>query len=187
MKMPLIVAAMALLAACNNSAIAPSADSTTVKMMDTSMAVKPIQSPYPVLYSSNFVMDGPKNAESLLALWKAYDKGDLSAAKDLIADTLEAHLASGITIRASRDSIIASIQALRNTLTAAVDEVHAIMAVKSTDKNEHWALIWGMEKDTHKNGKVDSVDLQETWRFNQDGKADLFYQYSAKSAPPAKK
>ena len=186
MKLPLIVASLALLAACNNSGSASSADSATVKM-DSSVAVKPIQSPYPVLYSSEFVMDGPKNAESLLALWKAYDKGDLSAAKDLIADTLEAHLASGITIRASRDSIIASIQALRNTLTAAVDEVHAIMAVKSRDKNEHWALIWGMEKDTHKNGKVDSVDLQETWRFNQDGKADLFYQYSAKSAPPAKK
>lgn len=148
--------------------------------------MKAIQSPYPVMYSSSFEIDGPKNAESVLALWKAYDNGDLSAAKDLIADTMEVHLASGLVKRTTRDSIIAMIQGARNALTAAVDEVDAVMAVKSKDKDEHWALIWGMEKDTHKDGKVDSVYLQETWRFNAGGKADLLYQYNAKPAPAKK-
>jgi hypothetical protein len=90
-------------------------------------------------------------------------------------------------IRAGRDSAIAAIQSMRNSFSAAVESVNAIMAVKSTDKNEHWALIWGMEKDTHKNGKVDSVYLQETWRFNQAGKADLLYQFIQAAAPPMKK
>ncbi|MBS1663791.1 MAG: hypothetical protein JST68_22290 [Bacteroidetes bacterium] len=186
MKKPLIMAAMALFAACGSNAPAPSPDSTMTKK-DSSMAMSPIQSPYPVMYSSSFEMDGPKNAESVLALWKAYDNGNVVAVKDLIADTIEVHLADGLVMRAGRDTIVGMIQSARNTLTAAVDEVDAVMAVKSKDKDEHWALIWGMEKDTHKDGKVDSVYLQETWRFNKDGKADLLYQFNAKSMPAKKK
>lgn len=126
-------------------------------------------------------MDGPKNAESVLALWKAYDAGDLSAAKDLLADTVEVYLAGGAMMRASRDSTIAGLQRYRGTMSAVVSQVNAVMAVKSTDKNEHWALIWGMEKDTHKNGKSDSVQLQETWRFDEHGKANLLYQFMQKT------
>jgi hypothetical protein len=43
-----------------------------------------------------------------------------------------------------------------------------------------------MEKDINKKGKVDSFYLQETWRFNKDGKADLLYQFKAAGAPPKK-
>ena len=186
MKLPLLLAPLVVLAACNSTAPASTADSAKSNM-DSTSTVKAIQSPYDIMYSSKFAMDEPKNAESLLALWKAYDNGNLSAGKDLIADTIEFHLANGMMIRAGRDSAIAAIQSVRNTFSAAVDQVNAIMAVKSTDKNEHWALVWGMEKDTHKNGKVDSVYLQETWRFNKDGKADLLYQFSQAAASSMKK
>ena len=60
------------------------------------------------------------------------------------------------------------------------------MASKSVDKNEHWALIWGKEVDTDKKGKVDSSYLQETWRFNNDGKDDLMFQYRQAATPPKK-
>ena len=60
------------------------------------------------------------------------------------------------------------------------------MAVKSTDKDENWALIWGKEIDTDKKGKIDSFYLQETWRFNKAGKANLFFQYKQAAAPPKK-
>jgi len=52
--------------------------------------------------------------------------------------------------------------------------------------NDHWVLIWGVETDTHKDGKVDSVGLQETWRFNQDGKANYLIQYRKGLVPPKK-
>jgi len=177
MKQFLVLAVMVVFAACNNSSSTPSdsakagADSSSAKMRD-------IQSPYAIDYSSKFTIDDPKNAESLLALWKAFDNGNLSAAKDLFADTVEMNFADGMKMRASRDSIIAAGQAYRNSLGAVVENVHAIMAVKSTDKDEHWALIWGTEKNTHKDGKVDSTDLQETWMF-KDGKAALMYQFKA--------
>ncbi len=48
-----------------------------------------IKSPYPIGYSSDFEKDDPKNAETLLALWKAWDNGDLAAAKDMFADSVE--------------------------------------------------------------------------------------------------
>jgi hypothetical protein len=161
------------------------ADSTKASQDSGSMA-KAIQSPYDIRYSSKFVMDDPKNAESVLALWKSYDNGDLSTSKDMLADTIEMYWADGSVVRASRDSALASAQAYRNTFKAAVDRVDAIMAVRSTDKNEHWALIWGTEIDTHKDGKVDSTELQETWRFNKDGKADMVFQYKRPGTPPKK-
>jgi hypothetical protein len=185
MKQFLILAAMAFIAACNNGSPTPSdnskasADSSSAKMRD-------IQSPYAIMYSSKFVMDDPKNAETLLALWKAYDNGNLSAAKDMLADTVEMNFAGGMMMRASRDSIIAGAQAHRNMFSSVVEDVNAIMAVKSTDKDEHWALIWGKEKNTRKDGKVDSSYLQETWMFNKDGKATLMYQFASSPMAPAK-
>jgi len=47
-------------------------------------------------------------------------------------------------------------------------------------------VIWGRERHAYKNRKVDSSHLQETWRFNQDGKADLVFQYKRSAAPPRK-
>jgi hypothetical protein len=185
MKMPLALAVMALFAACNSTAPATTADSAKSSTDSASMA-KDIQSPYAVVYSSKFAMDEPKNAETLLALWKSYESGNLSTSKDLIGDSIEVHLANGQMFRGSRDSAIVGIQAMRNAFSAVVCQINAIMAVKSTDKNEHWALIWGLEKDTHKNGKVDSIELQETWRFNKDGKADLMYQFGQATAPMKK-
>lgn len=185
MKKLLTLAALAILAACNSNSPAPTTDSTRSKQ-DSGSMTKTIQSPYDITYSSKFVMDDPKNAESLLAIWKAYDNGDLSVTKNLFADTIETYWGDGSMMRASRDSALALVQAYRNSFKAAVDQVAAIMAVKSTDKNEHWVVIWGTETDTHKNGKVDSTHLQETWRFNQDGKADLVFQYKRQATPPKK-
>ena len=172
---------MVVLAGCSSNPNPSAIDSTKAKS-DTAVTMRMIQSPYPIMYSSNFVTDDPKNAESLLAFWKAFDNGDLSSVKDFFADTVEVHLASGMAMRTSRDSTLAAVQAFRNGLKAVSSDVSAVMAVKSVDKNGHWALIWGMEKDTYKNGKMDSTELQETWRFDDNGKANLFFQYAAK--PP---
>jgi len=175
MKQKFTIVLMGIFAACNS---APSTPAAETPKMDSSAAMRPIKSPYDISYSSAFTIDDPKNAESVLALWKAYDDGNLSTVKDMIGDSMEVYLSSGAHMKSSRDSTIAGIQGFRNTFKSAVDRVSAVMAVKSTDRNEHWVLIWGTEIDTHKNGKVDSTDLQETWRFGADGKANLLFQYS---------
>ena len=186
MKKILTVVGWAIFAAaCNSNAPVITSDSAKMNH-DTVVMARDIQSPYPIGYSSKFAMGNAKYAENVLTLWKDYDNGTLSAHKDFFADSMTAYLGNGGMMHASRDSVIAGIQRHRNMMSAAVDRVDAVMAVKSTDKNEDWVLIWGTEVDTHKNGKVDSVDLQETWRINKDGKADMILQY-VRPYPTAKK
>jgi hypothetical protein len=186
MKKIFVLSAVVALAACNSNESAKTdamADSVKPAAETTMPAIK---SPYPINYSSDFVKDDPKNAETLLALWKTWDNGDLSAAKDMFADSVEMHFSDGTAMHASRDSVIATGQKIRGSLASAVSSVDAVMASKSVDKNEHWALIWGKEIDTDKKGKVDSSYLQETWRFNKDGKADLMFQYRQAATAPKK-
>ena len=185
MKNFFAIACIVMLASCtsNESAKTDSMESGKDSMAAAAPAPRIINSPYPVGYSSSFVTDDPKNAESLLGLWKDWDNGNLSAHKDMFADSVEMHFSDGSVMHASRDSILHSGQSERDKLASAVSTVDAIMAVKATDKNEHWALIWGKEVDTDKKGKKDSAFVQETWRFNNDGKADLMFQYRQDAVP----
>ena len=187
MKKFLFIASVAMLAACNSNE--PAETDSMASGSDSTMAMVPsaaINSPYAIGYSSNFAMGDNKNAESLLVLWKDWDNGNLSAHKDLFADSVEMYFADGSMMHSSRDSAIAAAQGARDRVTSAVSTVTAIMPVKSVDKDENWALIWGKEVDTDKKGKVDSFYLQETWRFNKDGKADMMYQFKASAASPKK-
>lgn len=177
MKKIFVFAAVVLLAACDSKKKEPA-------KTGGEQTASTIKSPYEIRYSSQFVMDEPKNAETLLTLWKDWDNGNLSAHKEMFADSVELHFSDGSMMHASRDSVLAGAQSYRNTFASSTDKVDAIMAVKSTDKKENWALIWGLETNTDKSGKVDSSYLQETWRFNKDGKADLMYQFRAAGAPP---
>ena len=188
MKKILIVAAMAVFAACNNSGDKAKVESmkSDSTMSSTTMPMADINSPYPVGYSSKFEMGDPKNAETVLALWKDWDNGTLANSKNNFADTIELHFSDGSMMRAARDSALAMAQAERDKYASSVSSVDAVTALKSTDKNENWALIWGREVLTDKKGKVDSSELQETWRLNKDGKADLVYQFRAKFASPKK-
>ena len=180
MKKILFVVSVAFLAACDSKKTETAEPAKT----GAEPTGQTINSPYPVMYSSNFMMGDPKHAEAILTLWKDWDAGNLSAHKEMFADSLELHFGDGSTIHSVRDSVLAGGQQFRNTLASAVSEVHAVMAVKSADKNESWALVWGKEIDTDKQGKVDSFFLQETWRFNKDGKANLMYQFKAAGTPP---
>ena len=183
MKKNLLFACLFILASCNSN---QPAQTEAAKPASDSMAVQSINSPYDIQYSSKFVMGNPKYAEAVLTLWKDFDNGNLSAHKDFFADSLRVILGSGAIMHGSRDSVIAAIQKYRSSLAAVVDRVDAVMAIRSTDKNEDWVLVWGMETDTYKNGKIDSVDLHETWKINKDGKADFFMQYARPAAPPKK-
>jgi len=62
--------------------------------------------------------------------------------------------------------------------------VEAVFAVKSTDQNENWVAVWGSEIMTDMKGKVDTVSLQETWRFNKAGKVDFMFQAKRKGMLP---
>ena len=145
----------------------------------------PDMSGYTATYSSSFEMGDPKHSEAVLALYKAWDNGNLESSKAFFADSIHFYLSDGSVIEGLRDSTIATMQHYRDMFSAMKNTVHAVFPVKSIDKNENWVCIWATEVNT-KAGKTDSTSLQETWRFNKDGKIDLLYQYGAKPPKPSK-
>lgn len=132
---------------------------------------------YTPTYSASFEMGDSKQAETIMMLWRAWENGDLAPAKSQFADSVEFYTADGSKIAGSLDSAFNTMQAYRNSFSKIGTAIHAIFPVNSADKNENWVCVWGSEWQTDKTGKIDSIELQETWRFNKDGKIDLFYQY----------
>ncbi|SRR5258706_4790711 len=141
--------------------------------------------PYTATYSSKFEMGDNKNAEMILAAWKSWDDGDLQTSRKLFADTMHFYLRDGSEMHGRTDSTLKGAQDFRNTFSAVKSTVHAYFPIKSTDKNENWVCIWGTEVSTDKKGKVDSIGLQETWRFDKNGKVDLLYQFGRSLVPPS--
>ena len=135
-------------------------------------------------YSASFVMDPADNSETVLALWNEWKDGDLSKSRPHFADSLTLFMADGTNMNGLTDDVLKNVQEYRNQFTNMEANIDAIFAVKSTDKDEHWVAVWGVEMPTDANGKKDTVSLQETWRFNKAGKVDLMFQSVRKGMIP---
>jgi hypothetical protein len=180
MKKFFLFCVIAGFAACNSKeakveSMSATGDSTTQEE---------VSYPYTATYSAKFELGDPKHSVTIMNLWKAWDGGDLSRVKDLFADSVEMRLASGWIDKGPRDSVIARAQEYRNTLESVTSRVDAFIPTKSTDKNENWVCIWGMETSKDKKGKIDSVNLQESWRLNKEGKIDFMLQYDRPTVAP---
>ena len=186
MRKIVLLAGIGLLAACNSgtkeevSSVGPKADSAATA------AAENITYPYTAAYSSKFTIGDPKHAQMILGLWKDWDNGDLSKSKDLFADRVELYFWDGSSLKTTRDSAVAAAQSERDKFASVSSRVDAFVPLKSTDKDESWVTIWGMETHTDKKGKTDSINLHEVWRINKDGKTDLVYQFASMTKPPKK-
>jgi hypothetical protein len=163
--------------------IACNSDKKTETAGTTETPAEKMNYAYTAEYSSSFEMGKPKYSEIVLKLWKDYDNGDLSVSKDLFADSVEMYFRDGSSMHSTRDSVYASAQQYRNTFSKVESRVAAFFPVRATDKDEDWVCIWGTEVSTDKQGKVDSVNLQEIWRFNKQGKVDLMSQHGQALKP----
>jgi hypothetical protein len=144
--------------------------------------------PYTATYSSQFELGDSKNAETILNIWKSWDDGTISSSRKFFADTAHFYFRDGSKLEGNMDSVMANIQRFRNSLASVKNTVHMYMTLKSKDKNENWVFIWATEVITDRQGKTDSAGLQESWRFNRDGKVDLLYQFGKNLvAPPMAK
>ena len=133
--------------------------------------------PYNAIYSSSFEMGNPAYSAMILqGSWKDWENNTMSNMKSWNADTIVAfHSNNEMTIGA--DSLIARWTRGRAEYTTVIDSVHAVIPTYSTDKKENWVLVWAKEINTDTKGKIDTVELMETWRINKDGKADMLLQY----------
>jgi hypothetical protein len=86
MKKIFIISSVSLFAACNNSSDKAKVDSMSADTTATAAAktMPDINSPYKVVYSSKFEIGDPKNAETVLKLWKDWDNNSLMNSKDYL-------------------------------------------------------------------------------------------------------
>lgn len=184
--------AIAFLGACNSNAD-KSSKMETEKAADSSMAkTESLTYPYTPDYSSNFEIGDPKNAQTLLELYRNFDNNTLDNSKSAFADNDTMYFSNGGMFAGSRDSLFAIANKMRGQMGTVVDSVHAWVALRSKDKKDEWVLIWSREISTDAKGKKTARELQETWRFDKNGKINLMYQYEQQPpkmppAPPAKK
>ena len=135
-------------------------------------------------YSASFVMDSPENTETVLALWSEWKDGDLSKSRVHFADTVAFYLPDGTSMVGATDSLLKIMQEYRNQYTSMGVQIDAIFSAKSTDRNENWVAVWGVEMPTDKQGRTDTTSLEENWRFNNEGKVNLMFQYARKGMIP---
>ena len=168
--------------ACNTATNSSNTTDTTVAADTTTAMNENVSYAYPVEYSSDFTIGDPKYAQMVLELWKDYDNNTFDNHKDYFADSVTMDF-SGSTMSGTRDSIVASTKAHRGSFKNAASTVEVITTLKPKGKDETWVCVWGKEVDTHNNGKMDSIYLNENWRFNKDGKIAYMSQFQAMPAP----
>lgn len=184
MKKVLILASVAMFAACNSGSEKPKVESMGA---GTDSTAQEVTYPYDVTYKK-FQMGDAANAKMLLELWKDWDNGNLLAHKDYFADSVALFLADAPPVMGKRDTILAIAQNHRNAFSSVQSSVITVIPLHNVDSSNNWVAIWGKEVHTNKQGKTDSVYLQEVWRLNKDNKFDLEYQFnSVPPAPPAAK
>ncbi|MGZ5286475.1 MAG: nuclear transport factor 2 family protein [Flavisolibacter sp.] len=176
MRKILLMLGIVALASCNDEVKVESA---------TDVKDEEVNYPYPILYSAKFEKGDPKLAQAVTQLWKHWDEGDLMKGRELFADSVVMRISNGMTMEGPRDSVLKWTQDYRSMYPKMESRVDAITYLHSTDKDENWAHIWGMETSTDQNGKVDSVYMHEAWRFDKNGKINLMLQYTRAGTPPA--
>ena len=182
MKKIFYLFSLSAFAACNSGSDTKT-ESTSSK---DSSATDAVSYAYSADYSSKFEIGDPKNVHTVFALYKDWEDNKLDNSKDKFADSVTMVSSSGEIMTGKWDSINAAMKPYRNSLGTVTTQVHAVVPLRSTDKNEDWVLVWFKEYRTDAKGKKDSTEFQETWKLNKDGKADLLYQYQQNN-PPAKK
>lgn len=148
------------------------------KMKDKAMSMDNPVYPYVATYSSNFVMGNTNYSKMVLELWKDWDNNDF-AAHDYMADTIIMFFPDG-TISQGKDSVLAGAKRVRGSMSGAVSTLQAWVPLKSVDRDEDWVALWGEETDTWADGKKETRDVQEIWKFNKEGKIALMRQYYTK-------
>jgi hypothetical protein len=176
MKKLLYYFSLVAFVACNNDPKVESMSATGSDSAAKKENMPAVTYPYEIGYSAQFEIGDVEQSKKILDIWKDFDNGDVTVHKDYFADSIELHFPDGSMMHNVKDSVLAVTNSWRKGYSEVKSYVDAIIPLRSIDKKENWVTVWGKEVHTMK-GKTDSVDLQETWRFNKDGKIDFLLQY----------
>ena len=184
MKQLFLLAIPVILGACGSNkeegtAITSASSSAATSTTEASAADYPLSTQY----SHTWETGDPKNSIAVLTIGKDWMASDFSSFDKYFADSISLYLANGDQILAKRDSAISVLKNFRKMYSEIKSEIHSIVSLRHRDTKENWVCIWLKEINTSAKGKKDSVELQESWRLNSNGKAELVYQYTATIKP----
>ena len=180
MRKLLFIALIATIFASCDSKETTASSSTTDRSADSVLN----NAPYTATYASKFEMGDPKYSATVLDLWKIWENGDLSNAKQHFADSVHMIFANGVELNGTRDSVFNTVQNYRNMYSGMKNTVTAYVSLKTVGMDHNWVDIWGTETATERSGKVDSMNLHEVWMFNKDGKIAYMQQFVGSKTPP---
>lgn len=171
---------------CNNDKTASATADSAVKKEVPSATGDNLTMPYTAMYSSQFTVGDQKYAQMVLNLFKQWDDNKMKDGMSNFADSVNFYT-NNWTFHGSRDALYTASQQQRDMYPEVKTVVSAYMPVHSVDKNEDWVLIWSTGYTKDKKGVSDSLNYQDTWRVNKDGKVDLVYQYTSHEPKADKK
>ncbi|MBC9930150.1 hypothetical protein [Chitinophaga qingshengii] len=175
-KISLFVA-IAILAACNSGTNESNTGTATTSGAGSEKQ-ESLNYPFTASYSSDFEIGSTKNVQTLLNVYQHWDNNVLDKAIPSFAENDTIFFADGGMFAGSRDSLFAVAKKMREPLGMLIDSIHAWVPLRSKDKKEDWVIVWTRQISTDAQGKRTATELQETWRFDKNGKINLMYQYA---------
>jgi hypothetical protein len=131
-------------------------------------------------YSSDLtVPSSPQLAQKVLQVWKMFETGRIEDMKPYYADTVTYEDASGMRFHGPVGDLLAYAKKDIDGLDSMRFDISMWQSTHLNDRNEDWVNIWSTERRYSKQGKADTVLIQENWRL-KDGRIVYFNQYLAK-------
>ncbi len=135
--------------------------------------------PYKATYSSDITSPShPEIAQKVLTVWKLFADNKIDGMKAYYADTVTYDNAEGNRYHGSIDTLLSYVRNEMKGLDSLRFDISRWESVHMNDKDEDWVSIWAMERHYPKQGKPDSILMQENWKV-KDGKVVYFNQYKA--------
>jgi hypothetical protein len=135
---------------------------------------------YHALYSSDITVPGdPVIAQKVLTVWKMFETAQIREMKPYFADSVRYDDASGMHFYGPTDSLLAFAKSDIDALDSMRFDIIMWQSAHVNDRNEDMVNIWSRERRYSRNGKADTVLMQENWKV-RNGKVFAFDQYVAK-------
>jgi hypothetical protein len=121
--------------------------------------------------------------EVVLNVFKAWENNDMKVIKANFTDSVELYFPTGDVFNNSIDSFIKIANTyFVDSLNKKEIIFYRWISEHSVEKNEDWVRIWYKEIDSYKNGRIDSIELQDD-NLMRNGKINKVYSHMRKLNP----
>jgi hypothetical protein len=139
--------------------------------------------PFKPVYSTNFITGKQSDIAVVLKVFKAWENNDMKVIKANFTDSVEFYFPTGDVFKNSIDSFIKIADTyFVDSLNKKEIIFYTWMSEHCVDRMEDWVRIWYKEIDSYKNGRIDSIELQDD-NLMRNGKIEKVYSHMRKLNP----